>query len=105
MDKKDILKQLGDMPEEIYDEIVRGFYDETRGHLEKISKAIAAADWTTIDREAHGIKGSSANLRLSQISEAAKSMQDAAKTLDLSETIKLYELLNTLIPNLSRSKN
>jgi len=37
MDKQEILKQLGDIPEEIYDGIVQSFYEETRDRIIPVS--------------------------------------------------------------------
>jgi len=99
MDKKEILKQLGDIPESVYDEIVLGFYDETRSRLKLISEAIDSSNWSVIDKLAHSIKGSSANLRLISIQKIAESLQEAVR-LNNHELIKEnFENLKTLVPS------
>ena len=98
MDKKEILKQLGDIPEEDYDEFVSIFYEESRGRLKLIAASLSPFDSPAIAKLAHGIKGSSANLRLIQISEIAKSLQDAAQANNQTQVINSFEQLRSLIP-------
>jgi len=98
MDKKEILKQLGDLPEEDYDEFVSIFYEETRGRLRLIAESLSTFDSPAIAKLAHGIKGSSANLRLVQISEIAKSLQEAAQANNQTQVLSSFEQLRSLIP-------
>ena len=97
MDKKEILKDLRGIPEDVYDMIVLTFYEETRGHLKELALAVEASNWTAIRSLAHGIKGSAANLRLFQIQHAAQSLQDASKLNDHEQVVKLFELLKSLV--------
>ncbi|MBF0503649.1 MAG: Hpt domain-containing protein [Candidatus Omnitrophica bacterium] len=99
MDKKEILNELGGLPEDVYDELVLIFWDETRGRLKDMTQAVLAHDWTAVDRLAHGIKGSAANLRLTTIRDVAKEMQEAAKANDQPQVSRLFEFLKSLIPN------
>lgn len=98
MDKDEILKQLNGIPEDVYDEIVLGFYEETRGRLKDISEAIGVFDQSALVRLAHGIKGSAANLRLVHIQEIAETLQKAAESNDQAQVIKSFELLKSLVP-------
>ena len=98
MDKKEILRQLGDIPEEDYDEFVLIFYEETRDRLKLITEEMAALNCSAIAKLAHGIKGSSANLRLIQIQEVAKCLQEAAESNNQIQVSKSFELLRSLIP-------
>ena len=98
MDKNEILKQLGDIPEETYDEFVLIFYEETRGRLKLIAEEMATFNCPAIAKLAHGIKGSAANLRLIQIQEVAKCLQEAAESNNQIQVSKFFELLRSLIP-------
>ena len=98
-ENKEILKQLGDIPEDIYDEIVHGFYEETRERLKLISEYISSLNWSAIARAAHGIKGSSANLRLFEIQAIAEGLQGAAESNDPDMVKKLADQLKPLIPD------
>ena len=93
MDKKDILSQLGDMPQEVYDQIACIFYDETRDRLKVMAQAAGAGNWPMIAKIAHSIKGSAANLRLIQIQEAAQGLQDCAQANDRVRVNKSLEII------------
>jgi len=98
MDKQEILKEMGGIPEEVYDDIVKSFYDEARGILQIVSKSISNSDYPTVAKLTHGIKGSAANLYLTQIQEAAKCMEVAAKAANAEDVRKYLQDLVSLIP-------
>ena len=99
MDKKEILTQLGGISEAVYNKIVLAFCEETHDRLKNIADAIDTANWLAVEKLAHGIKGSAANLRLIQIQEAAQCLQEAAKSNDHIKVSKSFELLKSLVPS------
>ena len=95
--KEEILKSMGGIPEEVYDAIVVSFYEEAKGRVETISNAMKSNDFDTIAKAAHGIKGSAANLRLTQIQDNAKALEHAAKSSNAVDVAKWQEQLTRLI--------
>ncbi len=99
--KAEALKALA-VPEEMYDEMVRDFIDQTHRSIGDLSVAVTAQDFKKIAEIAHGIKGSSGNLRIRDVFEAAKSMELSARQGDgigkiqtsflrLKDALQLYQ--------------
>lgn len=76
-EKRKILKELGDIPEEVYDELVFEFAGMARQGISRMRSAVG--DLGVVRETAHSLKGSSANLRLKEISTAAAAIEQAAK--------------------------
>ena len=96
--KEEILKIMGGIPEEAYDAIVLVFYQEARQRLAGIKLAIESNNLEGVSQGAHAIKGSAGNLRLMQIQDMAKSLEDAAKAKNAAGMILCQEELLRLIP-------
>jgi HPt (histidine-containing phosphotransfer) domain-containing protein len=64
----DLLKELASI-----------FIDDYPRQLKLIEEAIAAADWKTAEREAHGLKGAVANFGAADAMEAARKLEFAAR--------------------------
>ena len=96
--KQEILKAMGDIPEEIYDTIVASFYQETTSRLLMVEQSLNNNDMKEIALAAHAIKGAAANLHLTPIYESAKALEMAAKIHHSEEVSRHLAQLKTLIP-------
>ena len=59
--------------------LVASFLEEAKPLLETIHNAIENKEYTTLQSAAHSIKGSSGNLRFSELYDMAREMELAAK--------------------------
>lgn len=100
-EKDKILKELGGIDDFIYDELVHAFIDEIRGEVVNLRACSEAQDYLKCAKIAHNIKGSSANLRIYEISEAAKEFEDLIKA-DVKDHEKILKEINSLEEKLLR---
>ena len=77
--KAKILEELGGISETIYDDLVKEFTEEAQRSLAVFTSSISKGDHEAVARLAHTLKGSSGNLRLYDIQEAAKYLEGAAR--------------------------
>ena len=75
MEKKQILAELGDIPETVYDELVSEAFEQGLGQFAEIQTSCAEKDYGRAAAVAHSIKGCFANLRLPKISNAARELE------------------------------
>lgn len=78
--KKKILEELGGIPEEFYDELVREFLGQVQNQIESIKQALSNDDFDTASKTAHSIKGSSGNLRLYEMQKNAQFIELESKS-------------------------
>jgi HPt (histidine-containing phosphotransfer) domain-containing protein len=78
-DRAKILRDLGDIPEELYNDLLKEFAEEAILKCQTLKDAALSGDLLTVERTAHSIKGASANLRVVEISEKARLLESAAK--------------------------
>ncbi len=71
--------------EELLRELAVIFMDDYPRQLRLIEEAIAAGDWKTAEREAHGLKGAVANFGADDAVEAARTLEFAARDGRYSE--------------------
>jgi len=81
--------------------LIASFLEESTPILETLSAQVSANDYTGIRSSMHAIKGSSANLRLSELSEMAKEVEHAAEASNGSFDYSAYleamkKALNTI---------
>ncbi len=62
--------------------LLQTFKDECEGMMTGLKQAISDKNMTDIASYAHAIKGSAGNLRFSELSQLAKSVENAAKGAD-----------------------
>ena len=86
--KRKVLQELGGIPEEVYDELVRDLFAQMDDLIVKLESALGTADYKTIGDISHSIKGSSANLRIHPVYELARSIELAAKEKKTAEEIE-----------------
>jgi len=60
-------------------ELFKEYLKEAEGLLAKLEAAVASGDYTALVSAAHTLKGSSGNLRLTQIQDAARAVEMAGK--------------------------
>lgn len=78
MDVKGLADNLG-LEEEEYLELLELFLETTESNLEKLRVGIDRGNTEEVVASSHSIKGSSANLGLEEISEAAKGVEEKAR--------------------------
>ncbi|HTX15578.1 MAG TPA: response regulator [Candidatus Baltobacteraceae bacterium] len=90
---------------ELLEEIVRIFMGECSSNMDAIRQALAASDARLLERLAHTVKGASANLSASAVSQVAFTIEKLARAGDLkpaSEWIdKLQQEIDRLLPELA----
>ncbi len=102
-DKQRILKELGDLPEEVYDELVEMFIAQARPQIAEIRECLTKKDLPRIAFLAHTVKGTSANLRIAPIFEAAKTLEAEVKADARSEVIsEQVQIIEALLQGLSK---
>lgn len=60
-------------------ELLELFVETTASNLDRLQNGLAAGDSSQVSEAAHTIKGSSANLGLMEIAEAAKGIEERAR--------------------------
>jgi two-component system sensor histidine kinase/response regulator len=85
---------------ELFDELVHMFKKECPRAIEEIRRAIAARDATTLERHAHSLKGSSANLGATAVSLAAGALEDCARSGNLKQADDLFKALEQELEHL-----
>ena len=86
--KREILEELGGIPEEVYDDLVKEFLDQARTEISAIRESLKKGISDEAAQLAHSIKGAAANLRLEEISDLAKNIElglrEGAETVSFS---------------------
>jgi two-component system sensor histidine kinase/response regulator len=85
---------------ELLDEIVRIFADECPKTMTEIRNAIRAADLPFLERAAHTLKGSAANLGAIDVMESATKLEEYARIADLSGARIQFQLLGGALEKL-----
>ena len=77
--------------ESLLRELAEIFAEDYPRQLEEIEQAIAKQDWTTAEREAHGLKGAVANFSAAEAVEAARALEFAVREGRYGELNLLFE--------------
>jgi HPt (histidine-containing phosphotransfer) domain-containing protein len=83
MNINELAENLGLEPDE-YLEILELLADSGKADIASLEEAIAANDAEGVVRAAHSLKGASANLGLTELSETAKDMEFKAREQDFN---------------------
>jgi len=78
---------------EFWHVLLASFAEETPRHMDAIAEALAADDFALVQREAHTIKGSAAEIAAQPLREAALALEQAAKSGDAPSAQELYNSL------------
>jgi len=100
IDIEKLAKELDFDIEDVY-VLVELFVENAQVSLANIEEAIEKGDTTTIQSEAHAIKGSAANLMLADIQDIAREMENAARESQRINYLSLYSQLDAKIDKLS----
>jgi len=87
MNKNQILSELGDIPETVYDELVSEAFEQSGRQLVELRQFVSAGQSRKAVSVAHSMKGCFANLRLNEVSHAASALEAALKNGAQSEEI------------------
>ncbi len=81
-DKSDMLDRLGG-DEELCKEIIELFIEDTPKQITELKKALENKDASIVQRQAHSLKGASANTSVLGMQEIAFQIEKAGETGDL----------------------
>jgi len=70
--------------------LIESFLEESIPILKKMQSAIESKDYASIRSAAHSIKGSSGNLRFSELAEMAREVEHAGENQDTSFEYSAY---------------
>lgn len=99
------LHQISDGDEEFERELLQIFYSDTEQHLDAAKTALAIGNATMVSRSAHHIKGSSANVGLSDMQAIAATLEQQALNDDLSQAATLISQLVEMLDRLKQFLN
>ncbi|MEA5620100.1 response regulator [Cronbergia sp. UHCC 0137] len=91
------LHQLSDNNTEFEFELLEMFVEDTTSHIEMAKRAIAVNDLTQLAKEAHHIKGSSGNVGVTIMQEAAEKIEEMIRNHDLTNVEDLISQLEDSI--------
>lgn len=102
MDFGQIAREL-EIDESVYLSLLKRFCELTHHDLDLLDGALAKSDFTELYSAAHSIKGASASLSLTQISDAASVICEAAKEAKSDSVAGLSRGIRKEIDSLSSS--
>jgi len=85
---------------ELFDEMAHLFRGECPKAIEEIRRSIAAADAKALERHAHSLKGSAANLGSATVSGAADALETCARSGHLEQAYDLFQSLEQALSHL-----
>ncbi len=92
-----VLEQYRDLQDEgdpdIVTELIDTFFGDVPTRITGIRDAVASANPTQLEREAHNLKGSSANLGAKQLSEISFELEQKGRNSELDGAEAIVELL------------
>ena len=65
--------------ESVVDAAVDAYLQETPGRMEALEAAMEAEDWHAVEREAHGVKSGSRNIRADHFGELLETVEQAGR--------------------------
>ena len=92
--KEYLMEQFGD--EDVVNEIYAEYANSIQEKLPEIEAALAAEDWTSLDRLAHAVKGNALAAGDTAISDTAIAMRAAAKMSEKNTAASLLANLKEL---------
>lgn len=101
-DKKGLFERLMEDKDLIKD-IIEGFLEEVPGQIAALNEALEKKDRELIRRQAHSLKGASANIGASALRETAYQIELAAKAGDLDKASDLIPELNKQLKELKQA--
>ncbi len=77
--KRAVSQELG-IPVEVYEELLTDYFKDGSERIALLVEAVGRNDLSAVAETAHALKGSSQNLRITDIAELAKQLESAAKS-------------------------
>lgn len=87
-EKDKILQELGGIPEEIYNDLVKELLVQIKLQIPEMREQLKQGDMEGLGKVIHSIKGSSGNLRLRKVEEIAKRINVAARESGDTESME-----------------
>jgi HPt (histidine-containing phosphotransfer) domain-containing protein len=78
-EKMRILRELDDLPEAVYDELLVETVETVREQMLELSGALAQGDYSEMRSLAHAIRGTAANMRLYSLQKASEGLQQVLR--------------------------
>lgn len=78
-EKAKILSDLGDISEDVYDDLVKDLCGQVKVTAAEMRAAVVTGNFKKLADLAHFLKGAAANLRVERINDAAKNIEALAK--------------------------
>lgn len=94
------LHRLSDDSTEFEWELLQVFAEDSSAYLANLKQAIAQADFWQIERDAHHIKGASANVGAMSIQTAAAALEQQARAKQLEDSDRWLAMLENAIDQL-----
>jgi HPt (histidine-containing phosphotransfer) domain-containing protein len=88
-----------------FQELITLYITDTERLLKECRKNLNSSDAGMLRENAHSIKGSSGNMGITGMYEAAKALEDSAKSGDLSSANSDLSILQTLFPRAQDALN
>lgn len=77
------LHHMSRLMRDLFDELIPAYLQTCESHLQKITDAIAAEDFATLERMFHSMKSSSRNVGAAGLSELAEELETLAREQQL----------------------
>jgi hypothetical protein len=91
------LHQLSEGSAEFELELLQMFFTEVQAHLELVKRAIAINDFDSLAKEAHHIKGASANVGVEGMRNNAQKLEELASRYQLGGVTEIVSALETAL--------
>lgn len=88
-----MLESLRDLLGDKFVELITTYNRDCAVRLDKIREALPARDYSVINHEAHGVKGSSRNLGANSLAQLCGELEAKAKTGDGSDMEQLFSAI------------
>jgi len=83
-----------------FEELVQVFKTECPRTIKELRRAVSTHDIMNLERHAHALKGSSANLGASSVSQAAFDLEKMARSTDIGGADELLKMLEREVDHL-----
>lgn len=90
---RNVLLERVDGDEELYQEIIDLFLEDAPNQLKLIEKAVKENDFSTIQRQAHTLKGEAGNIGANMLFQISRDMEEAVKNGDAEKVPQLLYLM------------
>jgi len=97
-----IAASLGFEPKDVQ-MIVSVLLEDAEVSIEKISQMYEKEAWPQIGVEAHAIKGSAANMKLHELSQLSKALEEAAQQKDVKQVSMLIKKIQQELVSLRQA--